>query len=56
LRVTVAAADAVEAEVAAKSLFLAGAVRGAEEADEAGLPAVFVTSDGRTIFAGGISG
>ncbi len=50
---TVVAPDAVEAEVAAKSLFLAGAERAAREADDAGVAAVLVTGDGRTIFAGG---
>jgi thiamine biosynthesis lipoprotein len=56
VRVTVVASDAVEAEVAAKSLFLAGADTAAEEADAARLPTVLVTTDGRTIFAGAISG
>ena len=55
LRVTVIAPDAVEAEVAAKSLFLAGAERAAREADGAGVAAVLVTGDGRTIFAGGLA-
>ena len=56
LRVTAVAPDAVEAEVAAKSLFLAGAERAAREADAAGVAAVLVTGDGRTIFAGGAGG
>jgi thiamine biosynthesis lipoprotein len=56
LRVTVVAATAVEAEVLAKALFLAGsAERAAAEADELGTPAVLVTRDGRTLFAGGLS-
>ena len=55
LRVTVVAPDAVEAEVAAKSLFFAGADRAAREADAAGVAAVLVTGDGRTIFAGGLA-
>ncbi|HKI91457.1 MAG TPA: FAD:protein FMN transferase [Gaiellaceae bacterium] len=55
LRVTVAASDAIEAEVAAKSLFLAGAEHAAAEADAAGLPAVLVTDDGRTVHAGGVA-
>jgi len=55
LRVTVVAPDAVEAEVTAKSLFLAGADRAAREADAAGVAAVLVTDDGRTIFAGGLA-
>ena len=55
LRITVVADDAVEAEVAAKSLFLAGAAQAVAEADAAGMPAVVVTGDGRTLFAGGLS-
>jgi thiamine biosynthesis lipoprotein len=55
LRVTVAAATAVEGEVLAKALFLAGsAERAAAEADEAQVPAVLVTRDGRTLLAGGL--
>ena len=55
LRVTAIAPDAIEAEVAAKSLFLAGSDRAAREADAAGVAAVLVTGDGRTIFAGGLA-
>jgi len=55
LRVTVVASDAIEAEVAAKSLFLAGAELAAAEADAAGIPAVLVTDDGRTVHAGGLA-
>jgi len=55
LRVTAIAPDAIEAEVAAKSLFLAGAERAACEADAAGIAAVLVTGDGRTILAGGLA-
>jgi thiamine biosynthesis lipoprotein len=55
LRATVVGADAIEAEVAAKSLFLAGADTAVEEADTAGIPAVLVTGDGRTILAGGLA-
>lgn len=55
LRVTVVASDAVEAEVAAKALFLAGAERACAEANEAGTAAVIVTDDGRTLLAGGIA-
>jgi thiamine biosynthesis lipoprotein len=55
LRVTAIAADAIEAEIAAKSLFLAGADRAAREADAAGVAAVLVTGDGRTIFAGALA-
>lgn len=55
LRVTVVATDAVEAEVAAKALFLAGAVRAEEEANTSGTPSVLVTESGRTILAGGLA-
>jgi len=55
LRVTVVASDAVEAEIAAKALFLSGAERARTEADAAGMPAVIVTADGRTMLAGGIA-
>jgi thiamine biosynthesis lipoprotein ApbE len=51
----VVAADAVDAEVEAKALFLAGADRAAAEADARGLPAVLVTEDGRTLLAGGLA-
>lgn len=54
LRVTVVADDAVEAEVAAKSLFLAGAAQALAEAEACRIPAVLVTADGRTLFAGGL--
>ena len=54
LRVTVVAPDAVAAEVAATSLFLAGARTAAAEADAAGLPAVIVDTTGRTTLAGGL--
>ena len=55
LRVTVLAADAVDAEVAAKALFLVGSERAAAEADAAGTPAVLVVEDGRTVLAGGLA-
>lgn len=55
VRVTVAAPSAVEAEVAAKALFLAGEDGAAAEADAAGLPAVLITTDGRTRLAGGLA-
>ena len=55
LRVTAVAPDSVEAEVAAKALFLAGARRAVAEADDQGIPAVLVTADGRTLFAGGLA-
>jgi thiamine biosynthesis lipoprotein len=53
--VTVAARTAVEAEVAAKALFLAGERDAAAEADALGVPALLVTADGRVRFAGGLS-
>ncbi len=46
LRVTVVASDAVEAEFAAKSLFLGG---------KPDVPAVLVTEDGRTTLVGGLA-
>ena len=54
LRVTVVAPDAVEAEIAATSLFLAGAERAAAEADAAQQPAVIVDVRGLTTLAGGL--
>ena len=54
LRVTVVAADAVDAEVAAKALFLVGADRAADDANASGMPAVLVTNNGHTILAGGL--
>ncbi len=55
LTVTVAAGTATDAEVLAKSLFLAGGLRQAgAEADERGLPAVLVGRDGATLLAGGL--
>jgi FAD:protein FMN transferase len=50
LRVTVFADDAVEAEVLAKSLFLAGS----REASRAEATAVLVTTDGETVLTGGL--
>ena len=55
VRITVVAADAIEAEVAAKALFLVGSERAGAEADEAGIPAVLVTEDGSTLLAGGLA-
>ncbi len=55
LRATVVARDAVGAEVWAKALFLAGQATAAVEADNRGLPAVLVGTDGRTDLAGGLS-
>jgi FAD:protein FMN transferase len=54
VRVTVAARSAVEAEVLAKALFLAGAELAVQEADASGTRAVLVTTDGRTLLAGGL--
>lgn len=50
LRVTVVAATATEAEVLAKTLFLGGE----SEAATAGIPALLVTADGRTLLVGGL--
>jgi thiamine biosynthesis lipoprotein len=55
LRVTVVAADAVEAEVTAKALFLVGAERAEQEANEARTPSVLVTESGQTLLAGGLA-
>jgi thiamine biosynthesis lipoprotein len=55
LRVTAIAYDAVDAEVTAKALFLAGAEAAVEEADRLGILALLVTQDGRTIRAGGLA-
>ena len=55
LRVTVVGRTAVEAEVLAKSLYLAGADRATYEADESRTPAVLTLADGRVVFAGGLS-
>jgi FAD:protein FMN transferase len=54
-RVSVIASDAVEAEVWAKALFLAGEADAAQEADALGLPAVLITEDGRTTLCGGLA-
>jgi thiamine biosynthesis lipoprotein len=55
LRVTVVAGDAVEAEVAAKSLFLLGADTAPEEAEALGLAAILITEDGRTVLTGALA-
>ena len=55
LRVTVVASTAVEAEVLAKALYLAGEDEAVAEADFLGTPAVLVTVDGRTRLAGGLA-
>jgi thiamine biosynthesis lipoprotein len=55
LRVTVVAETAVEAEVLAKALFLAGEHAAVAEADALGVASVLVTGDGRTILCGGLA-
>jgi thiamine biosynthesis lipoprotein len=55
MRITVVAGDAVDAEVLATSLFLAGMDAAAAAADAAGVPAVIVGEDGRTLLAGGLA-
>jgi thiamine biosynthesis lipoprotein len=54
LRVTVAAATAIEAEVWAKALLLAGETAAAAEAAALELPCVLVTADGRVRLEGGL--
>jgi thiamine biosynthesis lipoprotein len=54
LRVTVVGNDAIEAEIWAKALFLAGAGAAEAEANALGLPCVIVATDGRTTTAGGL--
>jgi thiamine biosynthesis lipoprotein len=54
LTVTVVGGDAVEAEVRAKALFLAGEVAAVEEADRLGWPCLLVTADSRVVRAGGL--
>jgi thiamine biosynthesis lipoprotein len=55
MRVTVVARTAVEADVHAKSLFLAGERSALVEASAAGVPCVLVTADGRTVHAGSLA-
>jgi thiamine biosynthesis lipoprotein len=55
LRVTVVAETAVDAEVKAKALFLAGEERAAQEANALGIPCLIVTLDERTVWAGGLA-
>jgi thiamine biosynthesis lipoprotein len=55
LRVTVAAASAIDAEILAKTFFLAGAAAARVQADREAVPAVLVTRDHRTILAGGLA-
>jgi thiamine biosynthesis lipoprotein len=54
LHVTVVASSAIEAEVLAKSLFLAGERQAIAEASEHGVPCLLVTADGRVVRAGGL--
>lgn len=55
LRVTVVARTAVEAEVLAKALFLAGEREARAEASRLGVRSVLVTADGRTLLAEGLA-
>ena len=55
LRVTAVGRTAVEAEVLAKSLYLAGAERAALEADELCVPAVLTLVDGTSVLTGGLA-
>ena len=55
VRVTAVADSAAAAEVAAKTLFLAGERAAAAEANALGIPCVLVTQDGRTVLAGGLA-
>jgi thiamine biosynthesis lipoprotein len=54
LRVTAVAPTAVEAEVRAKALYLAGEKAAAAEAEAESVPAVLITADGRTKLVGGL--
>ena len=55
LRVTVVGRTAVEAEVLAKALYVAGAESAESEADGRGIPAVLVRRDGTHVMAGGLA-
>jgi thiamine biosynthesis lipoprotein len=55
VRVTAVAPDAVEAEVAATALLLAGAERAHAEAEETCVPCVLVTEDDEVLVAGGLA-
>ncbi len=55
LRVTVFADTAAAAEVSAKALLLVGEHAARVEAQALGIPAVFVTGDGRVVLAGGLA-
>ena len=55
MRVTVVGSSAAEAEVLAKSLFLAGEEQAIVEAARDGVAAVLVTGDGRTVMTGALA-
>jgi len=55
LRVTIVGSSAAEAEVLAKSLFLAGEEQATLEAEREGVAAVFVTGAGRTVMTGALA-
>jgi FAD:protein FMN transferase len=55
LRVTVVDRSAAEAEVLAKSLFLAGEEQATAEAEREGIAAVLVPEDGRTVMTGALA-
>jgi thiamine biosynthesis lipoprotein len=55
VRVTVAAPTAVEAEVLAKALFLAGSATALAEAEAEGLPALLVSETGETLRVGAMA-
>jgi thiamine biosynthesis lipoprotein len=55
LRVTIVAATAVNAEVLAKALYLAGEELASAEAEAHGVPGILVTADGRTRLVGGLA-
>jgi thiamine biosynthesis lipoprotein len=55
LRITVAGESAVDAEVLATSLFLAGAERAEAEANELRIPCLLVAASGEVVAAGGLS-
>ena len=55
LRVTAVGRTAVEAEILAKSLFLAGSEQATLEADELGIPAVLTGADGASLLVGGLA-
>jgi FAD:protein FMN transferase len=54
LRATVVAPDAIQAEIWAKALFLAGSLAATVEAETRRLPCVLVTRSGETRLAGGL--